>query len=442
MTIKKTFPIIIVFLLWNIPFFFKEVIFDRNAMVEFLSIEAVLFVFFTFISIKFDIHLRFLFLLSMLSVAASILVSISGFLYLAPFYLVSALVAMKPALHERKRDDIAVALVSSLIFLALLLISTSLRILPVNTVQHHIFLFSIYNNAPAVGVPITYAFGLVISLGKVTLTVSPLILIVFPAVAYLASSNTFLIIRSPTPGTSVASAAVTALACQCENTVGILSGTASYLAFAIVPYLVFFSVVMLVVTNLFLHKPRPLPKLNFGVGLFLLLFLVSMVAESALIFSGLVFNLWIFGLNSTLTLFSGFFLGQIVPFRHREPLPLIGIAFSLQLMLLIPFVIGKALVSPLYFEIYSLLGIVSGLLISLAMRNRRKISKIGIIELVFSMEAMLSVIFLYLSLNSVVFFPGYSQVAVLSFSLFLLFVSIPVMWFSNIFLLSARFFGT
>ncbi|MEM0138782.1 MAG: hypothetical protein QW100_03545 [Thermoplasmatales archaeon] len=439
---KKFITVLVTFLLWNVPLLLRSVIFDADALLELVVIEIALFLIFATVTERIGIFSRFILILSFLSLSLCVFAFISGMPYLAPFYLLAGIVGFRYGLSKGKRDDLIVSSLSFAILITLLFISSSLRILLHSGFQDHIFLFSIYNNAQPAGIPITYSFGIILSSGRVTLTISPMILVFFPAVAYLASANTILIVRSTTPGTSIVPAAVTALACQCENTVGILSGTASYLALAIVPYLVFLSVAMLLATNFFLHRPRKLPGINIGRGPFLFLFLASMIAESFLVFSGLVFNLWIFGLNSILTLFSGFFLGQVIPFRRREPASLIALAFLIQLSLLIPPVVGMALISPLYFEMYAFAGIISGLLISLALRNRGRVSRISIIELVFSMEAMLSVIFLYLSLNSVAFFPRYSQVAVLSFSLFLLLVSIPVMWFSNIFLLSARFFGT
>ncbi|MEM3756145.1 MAG: hypothetical protein QXT24_04005 [Thermoplasmatales archaeon] len=441
MIAKKSIPVLATILFWNIPLLLRSVIFDTYALLELLVIEIAVLTIFAIVTNRIGIFSRFMLILSFLSLSLCVFAFISGMSYLAPFYLLSGIIGLRYGLNEGKRDDLIVSSLSFAILITLLFISSSLRIFLHSAFQDHIFLFSIYDNAQPAGVPITYSLGIILSSGRVTLTISPLILVFFPAVAYLASANTVLIVRSTTPGTSIVPTAVTALACQCENTVGIISGTASYLALAIVPYLVFLSVAMLLATNFFLHRPRRLPKIKIGHRLFLFLFLISMIVESFLVFSGLILNLWIFGLNSILTLFSGFFLGQLVPFRRKEPVPLIALAFIIQLSLLIPPVVSMALVSPIYFEIYAFAGIISGLLISLALRNRGRISRIGIIELVFSMEAMLSVIFLYLSLNSVTFFPRYSQIAVLSFSLFLLLVSIPVMWFSNIFLLSARFFG-
>ena len=54
----------------------------------------------------------------------------------------------------------------------------------------------------------------------------------------------------------------------------------------------------------------------------------------------------------------------------------------------------------------------------------------------------MTAVFLYITLFSISIFTGFSEIAVIDFSVFILILSLPVMWFSNIYLLSVRTFGS
>jgi len=424
--------------LWNIPLMFPGTYFDLDAIAELLIIEAAVVSIFAFIAYRLNIMQRLLFILSLLSLFVVIVLALSGDISRIPFYLLSALIALRYSFDGAKRIDFAVGTAAFLILLLLLAISTSLRFLPAH--GGNIYIFSIYDNTPPTGVPFTYSLGLVLSGGDATLTISPIISFLFPTIAYLAASNTFLILRRSS-GLTVTSTAAAALACQCENTIGILSGTASYLVVAFLPFISFLSVALLLATNTYLYHPRSLRTIKLSPTISLIILLALIALESYFVASGLILILWIFGLNSLITILTGIFIGCLIPLRRRIPLAILIIAFAFQLFLFIPQSIERALSSPLFFEIYAILGLLSGLVISLSMKNRLTLSRIGIVELVFSMEAMISIAFLYLSLYSISIFSGFPGVAVLSFSISLLLVSVPVMWASNLFLLSAGFSG-
>ena len=155
----------------------------------------------------------------------------------------------------------------------------------------------------------------------------------------------------------------------------------------------------------------------------------------------MIYNLAVFGFSSFLTLFSGFLLGQLLKINWRMPVHIVILPFVIQTVMFAPSFIREALTSPSVFELYTIAGMIAGLLISLSFRNRNVLSKITIFEFVFSMETMIAAVLLFLSIFSVSIFTGYSEIAVVDFSVFILIVSLPLMWFSNIYLLSARTFG-
>ena len=324
------------------------------------------------------------------------------------------------------------------------MLSTSLRFIHLGTAQSTGDLYSIYSDASPAGVPFTYAYGLVLVLGPFSLTISPITAFLFPLVAYLTSANTFLIINTfRTRGvSSVTAIVVTAIACQCENTIGIVSGTVSSLALSVLPYFIFISVALLILTNVYLHRPRKMRVPEVNKLSMLLLFISILAVEFAIVYTGMIYNLAVFGFSSFLTLFSGFLLGQMLKINLRMPVYIVILPFVIQTVMFIPSLIRGALTSPTVFELYTIAGMTAGLLISLSFRNRTELSKITIFEFVFSMETMVAAVLLFLSIFSVSFFTGYSEIAVVDFSVFILIVSLPLMWFSNIYLLSARTFGS
>ena len=443
-SLLNTLPLILIFLLWNAPFFFKGFVIQGTIFLELLGLTISLFTFLSVSAIYFKRLGALYLILSLSSAVFTIIFGVAGSIRFVLFYLGALAIASRYFLSLRERGDLAVGSASVGLLLLLLVLSTSLRFIHLGTLQSTGYLYSIYNDASPVGVPFTYAYGLVFVLGPFSLTISPITGFLFPLVAYLTSANTFLIINAfRTRGvTSVSAIVVTAIACQCENTIGIISGTVSSLALSILPYFIFISVALLILTNIYLHRPRKMRVPEINKLSMLLLFISILAVQFAIIYTGMIYNLAVFGFTSFLTLFSGFLLGQTLKINWKMPVYIIILPFVIQMVMFAPSFIREALTSPSVFELYTIAGMIAGLLISLSFRNRNVLSKITIFEFVFSMETMIAAVLLFLSIFSVSFFTGYSEIAVVDFSVFILVVSLPLMWFSNIYLLSARAFGS
>ena len=445
---KKIFlilPLPVILVLLNLPFMFGGMVVGGNVTVEFIFMDAGIFALFSIVAFLRNRIARLYIFLALLSISLSFVFLISNEFRFTLFFAASSLIALRFFFMTKGRSDFSVGAVSFTVLAVLLLLSTSLRFLPINTISSSTgYVFSIYDNAAPAGVPFTYSFGLVFSLGDFSLTVSPITAILFPLIAYLTADNTFLIIgRYRSNGaSSLAAIAVTAIACQCENTIGIISATVTSSVLSALPYFIFLSAGLLLLTNFYLRHPRRIrfPEIN---GIVILAVLIPILTtEFAIVYSGMIYDLAAFGFNSFLSLLSGFLLGLIFPFKRTVPLYSVFIAFAIQTVLFLPFPIAEALSSPLFFEIYTLSGMVSGLIVSLSFRNRERISRISLFEFVFSMETMIAALLLYLSLYSFPIFSGYSEIAVIDFSVFILVVSVPAMWLSNVYLLSVRAFGS
>ncbi len=441
----SSLPFVLIVALWNLPFILRGVVIEGNVLLEFLVSEIAIFGGLLFTAV-FREKLGRLYLISAyISVGMMAVMLVEGFWRFAPFYVVSAIIAIRFFTLNRRTSDFATGTLAFSILLFLLILSTSLRFIPdsgLGTVTQG-YVFSIYSNISPLGVPFTYAYGIVIGLRGATLTLSPLTAVFFPMIAYLTADNTVLIIRGyrSESAFSVSSAVVVALACQCENTIGILSGTVSSLALSILPYFMFLSALLLLLTNAYIHNPVRLKLPRLRSWMVVVLFVATLVAEFTVVSTGMVYNLALFGFISFLSIISGFLLGFAIPTKRSLPIYSVIGAFAIQSIMFWPFLIREALSVPAIFEAYNLAGLAAGLILSLSFKNRRTITKVSLIELIFSMETMITAVFLYLTLFSFSIFSGFSELEVIDFSVLILVVSLPIMWFSNIYLLSVRAFS-
>ncbi|MCL4333954.1 MAG: hypothetical protein M1290_00955 [Candidatus Thermoplasmatota archaeon] len=439
-------PFAITVLLWNVPFFLGGIVVEGNVLLEVIIGEAVIFSGILLVS-----HLRGrlgrLYLISSyISMAILVTLVETGLWRFALFSAVAFLISIRFFLTSRKRLDFSTGTLAFLIFMLILFLSTSLRIVHSSLTGTGAtgYLFSIYNNSSPAGVPFTYAYGIVAGLRGVTLTLSPLTAVFFPLIAYLTADNTMLIVKGSATGRTVSAtgAVVAALACQCENTIGILSGTVSSLALSILPFFIFLSAGLLIATNVYLHNPIKMKLPRIKTWVVVTAFLIILAIEFLIVSTGLVYDLALFGLVSFLSIISGFLLGMVIPLKRSIPVYSVIFAFAIQAVMFWPHLISAALVTPSVFEAYNISGLVAGIILSLSFRNRSAMTKVGLVELIFSMETMITAIFLYITLFSLSLFNGFTEIAVIDFSVFILLLSLPLMWFSNIYLLSVRAFGS
>lgn len=436
------FPLVVV--LWNVPFLLNGMIVQYDVLFELVSLQtAILGGMLVAALIRGKLGRLYL-ISSYVSLALLVLMAVEGEWRFAPFLGVAALISLRYFVLLRGPSDLSTGTIAFVIFVFLLVLSTSLRFGAIDgSASSQGYVFSIYNNSSPAGVPFTYAYGLVFALKGITLTLSPITAVFFPVISYLTADNTILIVKGYRSGSafSVSGAVVVALACQCENTIGILAGTVSSLALSILPYFILLSAGLLLLTNIYLHNPVRVRLPKFRPLVIVVLFVATLAAEFVVVSTGMVYNLALFGFISFLSIISGFLLGFAIPTRRTLPIYSIVGAFAIQTIMFWPFLIREALSVPSIFEVYNFSGLAAGLILSLSFKNRRIVTKVGLIELIFSMETMITAAFLYLTIFSIPIFSGFSEIEVIDFSVFILTISLPIMWFSNIYLLSVRAFS-
>ena len=439
-------PFIAVVFLWNAPFILKGIIVERDVLLELIVTEVAIFGGILMVSLLRGRMGRLYLITSYISVAILIIMISTGLWRFAFFYAIAVLLSIRFFVSNRKILDFSTGTIAFLVFMVIILLSTSLRFAatPINPLNSTGYAFSIYDNSSPLGIPFTYAYGIVIGLRGATLSFSPLTAVLFPVISYLTADNTMLILKGSNSGStaSATGAVVAALACQCENTIGVLSGTVSSLALSILPFFIFLSAGLLILTNIYLHNPIRMKFPKIRPWMVVSIFVIILTLEFYIVSTGLVYDLALFGLVSFLSIISGFLLGFAIPVKRSLPMFSIVVAFAIQAIMFWPHLINEALTVPYIFEAYNFAGLIAGLILSLSFKNRRTITKVGLIELIFSMETMITAVFLYITLFSISIFTGFSEIAVINFSVFILIISLPVMWFSNIYLLSVRTFGS
>lgn len=443
--VTSALPFIPIVVLWNSPILFRGVFVESNVLLELIISEIAILTGFLIVAALRRKLGRLYLVSSFISVSLIIVFVMGGLWRFFPFFVVAFAISARFFSLYRKPSDFTTGTITFFLLLLLMVLSTSLRFtLPGNvSLYSQGYVFSIYNSSSPLGIPFTYAYGIVMSLKGTTLTLSPLTAVFFPVIAYLTADNTVLIVKGYRSEStfSVTSAVVAALACQCENTIGILSGTVSSLALSILPYFIFLSAGLLILTNAYLHNPIRMTLPRMKLWFIVTMFVIILAVEFIIVSTGMVYNLAVFGLLSFLSIISGFLLGFAVPLKRTLPIYSIIVAFAIQSLMFWPLFIRDALSTPVMFEAYNFAGLAAGLILSLSFKNRRMITKVGLIELIFSMESMITAAFLYLTLFSVSIFSGFSENAVIAFSVFILAISLPIMWLSNIYLLSVRSFS-
>lgn len=417
------------------PFLTHQINMDPSILGEFVIIFISSTLFFSFIIAKIN-SVSIFYMISFISFFLGILVLFGGDSAISASLFLAGAISLYPAFMEFHKDELYVSSLTTIFFIVLLFLSTSLRIYPVFPVtgSYSGYLFSIYDDVNPAGVPWTYTGGLVLSIGKIALTMSPITMILFPSIAFLTSSNTLHIIRIYKGGYigGFLSSSLTALSCQCEATIGLISGTASAYLLSILPILIIISLIMLLITNIFILKPFKFRLFIKTHNLLYPLFIVILIFQSVIIFDGLVKYSYYFALLSFLSLSSGIIAGLILPIKNKMIYTGLFVGITLEIFSFAPLFVRLAVINSLYFELYNITGFIAGIIFSFTAKGIKPFLRTAIFELVFSMQAMMAIALLYISLYSGnnYYFTGLNETVEFSFTI--LVVTLPVMWISNL----------
>mgnify|MGYP001626175888 FL=1 len=417
------------------PLLTHQIRVDSTISGEFVILLISTIIIFTFIIIRMNSGLIF-YMISFISFFLGGLIFFSGDSAISASLFLAGAVALGPAIMEFHKDELYVSSLTSIFFILLLFLSTSLRIYSVISITGNYsgYLFSIYDNVNPAGVPWTYAWGLVLSVGRITLTVSPLTMVLFPSIAFLTSSNTLHIIRiyKETFVGGFLSSSLTALSCQCEATIGVVSGTVSAYLLSLLPFLIILSLIMLLITRIYIFKPFKF-RLFIKTHNFLYpLFIIILILQSAIIFDGLIKYSYYFAIVSFLSISSGITAGLILPIKNKNILTGLFIGIILEIFSFTPLFVRLAVTNSFYFELYSVTGFIAGIIFSLTGKGIKPFLRNAIFELVFSMQAMMAIVALYITLFSGNNYYFMDINGTIEFSLTLIIMTLPLMWVSNL----------
>lgn len=335
-------------------------------------------------------------------------------------------------------------------FLLMISLSGILRVVPVSGAGK-ILAFSIYNNEIPAGVPVLFYDGIIFQGPLFVYTFSIPTFAVYSAISTILSRNYVLIyrtfIRTKIQISSLASGAATVLSCQCEGITGTLPSIAA-LAISVLILPVLAEGVVLVAMTLFVlvfvagKNPlwvrnmsqffRKAPIIALG-GVYIIMI---PLLEIILIAEGFLSNAtFFFGIN--LMMFPGGMLlfklaGMAVDREPKagKPLPVALVSSVLMVVWLVPPFVSAAETNAMVFIAMNFSMIVAGVLAFLAYQGFRKDQKILFLEYLSMMFAMTGLVVLYLStFSGITIWSVFTFQSQLIFSLILVAVSLPIMWF-------------
>jgi hypothetical protein len=393
---------------------------DSDAILQLILISLTVIISSVYLLVRYENSM----IQIIMSLVALILI-ISGSFYIE---LLGIFLSGIPFIFIEKRDKIFKSLFITAMFFLLLILSGALRLQNDNG----FYVFSIYDDIPKQYVPIIFYNGIVISLGRIVLTVSLLSLIIMGAASFFAVENTILILRNyKITSLSGAVQIIPVLtSCQCESSIGLSAFVATIFSILTLP-LLFISLIFLIITNQILKgkiRMRNNMGSKFNEKLLIIMPLILLVSSlliyldvklyllTSMFFAGLMTILIIRAINKKINLgIKALLLGLVLQ----------TISFSLFLT----FINGFNIVNLILIIAFSN---TSSVLIALYMGGNKKY-EFTVYELYFTMWTMVFLVLVFLS--QVI---SYNIIgSILESALIILLVSIPAMWISNIYNLRA-----
>ena len=352
------------------------------------------------------------------------------FILFGSFYveLLGIFLAGLPFIITERRETILKSLFITMMFFFLMILSGALRIQE----PSGLYVFSIYDDIPKQYVPLLFYNGIVISTGRLVVTVSLLSLLIMGAAAYFAVENTSLILKNYkiTDLSSAMQIVPVIASCQCESSIGLSAFAVTIFSLLTLP-LITISLIFLFITNQVLRGRIQLTK---GLGNklsrnFLIAMLVTLLASSILI----LLEIKLYILISTFL--TGLILISIVRTINRKinfGLKVLTIGILLQLASFLVLLISMGNLNFEMLLLLTALSSASSIMLSLYMGGVKKYDS-TIYELYFSMWTMMFLVLLLITQLLAYTLLG----SILESALIILLISIPSMWISNLYNLRA-----
>ena len=345
-------------------------------------------------------------------------------------------------------SGLAMPSISSGIFLFMIIVSSLLRMdygLP-----DKLLYFSIYDDVLPGGVPALFYHGVVVQAPYFVFTYSVITMAIYPLISVILVANYLLIYRiyrnSSTRFSSLFSGAATILGCQCEGVTGVLpSIVALTISILVIPLLIeSVLLVSLTLTTLWLlGKGKAMPILSLsarvkGNIIPLLAGSIALLAIPVAFSIGVSYGYFrnetfFFGMNF-LVFLEGFIMILLVDRFHHfkisgNPLMPAFISFILLLIWLFPYMVSIAESYAIYYVLMNSSALVAGFLASFSFIAFRKERKTVFLEFESMMFSMIGIIALYSSAFNISIWPSFGLGEQFIFSLLLVIVSLPIMWY-------------
>ena len=389
---------------------------------------------------------RFLFPLSIIFILiASIL--LLGTVAFIPFVAIN-LFYISAYLKIFQRSGWVLPVVSSGIFLFMIIVSSLLRM--DYGIPGRLLFFSIYDDVLPGGVPALFYHGVVIQSPYFVFTYSIITMIIYPLISVILAANYLLIYRtyrnSSTKFSSIFSGAATILGCQCEGVTGLIpSIVALTISILVIPLMI--ESVLLVSLTLaslwYLGKGEimsilSLPARIKGKVIPLVAGSIALLAIPVAFSIGVSYGYFrnesfFFGMNFLIFL-EGFMMIILVYSFHNirfsgNPLFIAIISFLLLLIWLFPYVVSLAESSAFYYILMNSSALLSGFLAAFSFIAFRQERKTVFLEFESMMFSMIGIILLYASAFGITIWPAFSLGQQFIFSMVLVIISLPIMWY-------------
>lgn len=337
------------------------------------------------------------------------------------------------------------------------ILATLVRYVPFQFLRN-IYVLPISADINSAGIPLLFTNGISIAGERYfVITFSYQFFIIIMLLGFFLIENIRMIIQLARGGRNVAdkftalSLSFTVLSCQCETTTSIIPVIGSEIIGLISLPVILESLLLSILTfvdiklgmrgkypglfsYLWVKKAKKLWYILLVSGLLIVSPLIVTIGVYLNLQSNLIFyfstnvGLFIVALISLLIIFQFFSLNFKI---GRATLVLLGaISGVLMIIWYIPQILSIAIVSGVFFSIMGIISFVSGSIISIVLTSLKTREKIVFYEYLAGMFPLIFLIFLYISaVIQVEVWPQFNLLQQIYFSVILLLISLPVMWY-------------
>lgn len=378
--------------------------------------------------------------------------SVRGIFTVLPLFLISAILLFMDVV-ESSRIWISRASIFLSALTVLVIISTVIRFFN-SYPPFPMTVLSIYNDGQPAGVPLIFSNAMVIFSGNFIITMSIQFTVILLIASALLAENFIMIygiLKNYGEGirSSISGIIVFVLGCQCESIISAVPVLSAILVSVLLLPLIVVGAFLLILSYLLLRlmKRGPSGRLSKmadrfyvrSTAIFMgILMIIEIIVSSIGVYYGLEHTIFYFyGLNlaimaTSYVLVSGVLIGGSKETRSLYPLLLIVTGMAIMVMWLLPIFETAAYSDPAYFGLMTVTSFAGGGLTGAGASRYGKIQRNIILEMISMMFTLIGVFILYFTdIFQSRLWSGFSLTSQLEFSVILILLSLPFLWFYN-----------